>query len=111
MTLVEALAQSLNIPAVRVVEAVGRDLVREIAAGFGIDSDLAAGPSLALGVSESTPLEMTGAYAGILNGGTAVVPYGMQELRIKGDPTPIIGKEGGLGERVIGEGAARELCG
>ena len=45
---------------------------------FGIDSDLAAGPALALGASESTLIEMTGAYAGILNGGSSVTtPRGL----------------------------------
>ena len=80
-----------------------------VASDFGIQSDLAAGPALALGVSESTLLEMTGAYAGILNGGTSVTPYGMQELRLKNDKAPIIGQEGGLGERVISDHAARQL--
>ncbi len=109
VTLAQALAQSLNIPTIRISEAVGRDAVRRVASDFGIQSDLAAGPALALGVSESTLLEMTGAYAGILNGGTSVTPYGMQELRLKNDKAPIIGQEGGLGERVISDHAARQL--
>ncbi len=109
VTLTDALAQSLNIPAVRVSEAVGRDNVRRIATDFGIDSALDQGPALALGTSESTLLEMTGAYAGILNGGSSVEPYGLVELRLKGEEQPLIGQEGGLGERVISEGAARQL--
>jgi penicillin-binding protein 1A len=36
VTLTEALQDSLNIPAVRVSEAVGRDLVRRVASDFGI---------------------------------------------------------------------------
>ncbi len=48
-------------------------------------SDLAAGPALALGVSEATLIDMTGAYAGILNGGSSVQPYGLVELRLQGD--------------------------
>ena len=109
VTLTTALKKSLNIPAVRVSEAVGRDVVRKVAADFGIDSDLAAGPALALGASEATLLEMTGAYAGILNGGTAVTPYGLVDLRLQGDTEPLFGQDGGLGERVISEHAAREL--
>jgi len=109
ITLTQALAESRNIPAVRISEAVGRDLVRSVAAQFGIASDLAAGPALALGASESTLLEMTGAYAGILNGGSSVSPYGMVELRLQGEDTPMIGAGGGIGERVISEQAAREL--
>ncbi len=109
VTLTAALRQSLNTPAVRISESVGREAVRTVAQQFGIASDLADGPAIALGTSESTLLEMTGAYAGILNGGTSVTPYGLIELRIKGDETPLIGQEGGLGERVISEDAAREL--
>ncbi len=109
VTMTYALQQSLNIPAVRVSETVGRENVKSVAEGFGITSDLADGPSLALGVSESTLLEMTGAYAGILNGGFSVTPYGLNQLRIKGDQEALIGQEGGMGARVISEEAARQL--
>lgn len=109
MTLTDALKESRNIPAVRVSEAVGRDLVRTVAAGFGIASDLAAGPALALGASESTLIEMTGAYAGILNGGSSVTPYGLVELKLQGEDTPLMGAGGGIGERVISEQAAQLL--
>ena len=109
VTLAEALRQSLNVPAVKVSESVGRDLVRKVASDFGIESDLAAGPALALGASESTLLEMSGAYAGILNGGSSVTPYGLTELKLLGEDEPLMGAGGGIGERVIQEKAAREL--
>lgn len=109
VTLTEALAQSLNIPAVRVSEDVGRENVRTVASGFGIDRDLALGPALALGASEATLLEMTAAYAGILNGGSSVTPYGLRELRLQGEAAPLMGQAGGMGERVISEPAARQL--
>jgi penicillin-binding protein 1A len=109
ITLTDALKESRNIPAVRVSEAVGRDLVRTVAEGFGIASDLAAGPALALGASESTLIEMTGAYAGILNGGSSVTPYGLVELKLKDEDTPLMGAGGGIGERVISEQAAQLL--
>jgi penicillin-binding protein 1A len=106
ITLELALKESRNIPAVRISEAVGRDLVRTVAQGFGIESDLAAGPALALGASESTLIEMTGAYAGILNGGSSVTPYGLNELKLKGENDSLMGAGGGIGERVISEQAA-----
>ncbi len=109
VTLTQALRDSLNIPAVKVSEAVGRDLVRQVAEGFGISKNLAAGPALALGASESTLIEMTGAYAGILNGGSSVTPYGLLDLRLLGDDTPLMGTGGGIGERVIQEHAAQQL--
>jgi len=109
VALTDALRASLNTAAVRLSEEVGRDLVRTVAAQFGIESDLALGPSLALGASESTLIEMTGAYAGILNGGSAVVPYGVQELRLQGDDYPLFEQQSGIQERVISEQAARQL--
>ena len=109
VTLEEALAESLNIPAIKVYERVGRDAVVRVASGFGIDADTAVGPALALGTAESTLLDMTGAYAGILNGGLSVVPYGLVNLRIKGDDAPLLEQTGGASERVISEPAARLL--
>ncbi len=109
ITLTQALAESRNIPAVRVSEAVGRDAVRRVAEGFGIQSNLADGPALVLGASEGTLLETTGAYAGILNGGRAVTPYGLLSLRLQGESDPLMGAAGGFGDRVISEQAARYL--
>ncbi len=109
VTLTDALRLSLNIPAVKISEDVGRDIVRFVASEFGIQSDLAEGPALALGASESTLLEMTGAYAGILNGGSSVTPYGLVELRLQGDDEPMMTQTGGIGERVITNDAARQL--
>ena len=108
-TLLNAFTHSLNVPAVRVSESVGRDRVRSMAAMFGIESDLAEGPALALGTSEASLLEMTAAYAGILNGGFLVRPYGLVELSIVGDDEPLIDRVGGIGERVISERAAQQL--
>ncbi|MEL7211503.1 MAG: PBP1A family penicillin-binding protein [Pseudomonadota bacterium] len=109
VTLTRALAESLNIPAVRVSESVGRDLVEKVAADFGIKSEIAVGPAIALGTSEATLVEMTGAYAGILNGGSSVTPYGLVSLRLQGDNSDLMDNPGGIGERVIREEAARQL--
>ena len=109
ITLTTALAKSINTSTIRLQEAVGRENVRRVARDFGFAHDLTAGPSMGLGVSETTLLEMTGAYAGIRNGGTAVRPYGLVELRIKGDDKPLIGQAGGMGQRVISTKAASEL--
>lgn len=109
ITLVQALAESRNIPAVLVSEQAGRQAVVQVAQMFGLGGDLAPGPALALGASESTLIEMTGAYAGILNGGSSVTPYAIRSLRLEGDATPLMDQSGGIGERVIREEADREL--
>jgi penicillin-binding protein 1A len=48
---------------------------------MGINSPLGAVPSIALGTSEVTLLEMTGAYAPFSNGGFAVLPFVVQRVR------------------------------
>jgi penicillin-binding protein 1A len=109
MTISEAFARSQNIPAVRISEAMGRDEVRRAANAFGLQAQLAEGPALALGSSEATLLDMTAAYAGILNGGSAVRPYGFTALRLVADREPLMGIGGGIGTRVISEEAAGKL--
>ncbi|NDV99036.1 transglycosylase domain-containing protein [Salipiger sp. PrR002] len=109
VTLTTALAHSLNIPAVKISEAVGRDLVHKVASDFGIKSELNDGPAMALGTSEASLLEMSGAYAGILNGGSAVTPYGLVDLRLKGEDEVLMGTGGGIRERVIQPEAAGQL--
>ena len=109
VTLTDALKRSLNTATIRVQESVGRDAVRRVAHDFGIVSNLTSSPSLGLGASEATLLELTGAYAGIRNGGTSVAPYGLVELNIKGDDQPLMGQMGGMGARVISQRAAGQL--
>ncbi len=81
VTLREAFARSLNSVAVRLTERVGRDRVAEVARRLGITSDLKVAPSLALGASEVTLLELTNAYATFANRGRGVWPYGILEIR------------------------------
>ena len=109
VTLTDALRHSYNIPAVKLAQETKLENTRTVAQMFGISSDLAQGPALALGASETTLLEMTGAYAGILNGGSSVTPYGLKSLRLKGDNSELMGQDGGLGERVITPQSAQQL--
>ncbi len=93
ITLTEAFRESINTVAVRVSEYAGRGKVRQIARDLGINEPLAQGPALALGVSEITLLELTGAYAGILNGGRRSSPYGLLDLRLKQDNQLLMGSD------------------
>jgi penicillin-binding protein 1A len=82
VTLQKALAQSLNTPVVRLIQdATPRSAVRT-SQRLGISSPLQAVPSLALGTSEVTPMEMTAAYAAFANGGTAVIPHAILEVKL-----------------------------
>jgi len=79
VSLREAFAASSNVAAVRLQERVGRDAVSKAVRDLGIRGDLTAEPSLALGTSATTLLEMTAAYAGIANGSWPVRPRGVPE--------------------------------
>ncbi|MCC5977335.1 MAG: PBP1A family penicillin-binding protein [Salinarimonas sp.] len=75
VTLREALSLSLNTVAVSLGMEVGVREVISVAQRLGIRSALQANASIALGTSEVTPLELTGAYATFANGGTGVIPH------------------------------------
>ena len=66
ITLADAFAQSSNVAAVRLLGQVGDEDVIEVARELGVRSPLAEGdPSLALGTSTMTLMELTAAYAGV----------------------------------------------
>lgn len=75
VTLREALARSMNTAAVRISEWAGRDYVIETARQLGITSTIDPDPSLALGTSEVSLLELTGAYVPFSNGGYRANPH------------------------------------
>ncbi|MFM7404186.1 MAG: transglycosylase domain-containing protein [Erythrobacter sp.] len=76
ITLEDAFAQSSNVAAVRLFQAVGSDKVIRTARRLGITAPMAEGdPSLALGTSAMTLLELTAAYAGIAANDYPVEPH------------------------------------
>lgn len=81
ITLRRALALSLNTVAVKLNMEVGPEAVVQTAQRLGITSPLQAAPSIALGTSEVTPLELVGAYATFANGGLGVAPYVITEVK------------------------------
>ncbi len=81
VTLQKALSLSLNTPVVRLIQEAGPRAVVRTAQRLGISSPLQALPSLALGTSEVTPLELTAAYAAFANGGTAIIPHAILQVR------------------------------
>jgi penicillin-binding protein 1A len=81
VTLREAFARSLNSVAVRVLQEVGPETVAATARRLGITSELEIAPSISLGTSEVTLLELTGAYAVFANRGSGVWPYAIEEIR------------------------------
>jgi penicillin-binding protein 1A len=74
VTLMTALAFSLNTISVQIAVAVGLDRIIEIMRGFGITSPIPRHISISLGTPDLTLLELAGAYAGIASGGRRVTP-------------------------------------
>jgi penicillin-binding protein 1A len=72
----EALAESKNTVAIKVLDMVGLPDARAAAARFGITTpiDEKAGLALALGVAEVKPIDMASAYATFASGGLAGPP-------------------------------------
>jgi penicillin-binding protein 1A len=81
MTLRSAFAHSINSVAVQVADAVGIPAVIDTARKLGVQSELPAVPSLALGAGEVTLLEMTRAFAAIAADAESVEPYAIRAVR------------------------------
>ncbi len=76
LTLREAFAQSSNVAAVRLFNEVGSEAVIETARELGVSSPLPEGdPSMALGTSTMSLLELTAAYAGVAANSFPVEPH------------------------------------
>lgn len=80
ITLEEAFARSSNVAAVRLLQTVGSENVIATARDLGVQAPLAQGdPSLALGTSTMTLLELTAAYAGVAANDFPVIPRAFAE--------------------------------
>lgn len=81
VSLTTALSMSLNTVAVRLALEVGPAAVARTAQRLGITSELQQNASLALGTSEVSVLELTGAYVPFANGGIGVIPHVIAQVR------------------------------
>lgn len=77
ITLRQAFALSSNVAAARLADRVGRRAVIQAARDLGISSPLGEQPSLALGTSSVTLLELTSAYAAVAGNAMPVKAYGL----------------------------------
>lgn len=82
VTVRTALANSYNIPAVKALEFVGIDSMKEMAQRLGITTLTRNdyGLALALGAGEVPLLQMVGAYQAIDNQGIAIKPYAIARV-------------------------------
>ncbi|NQF13404.1 PBP1A family penicillin-binding protein [Brevibacillus sp. HB1.3] len=76
----DAIKTSDNIYAVKTIDFLGPQKVVDQAKQLGITSSMQAVPSLALGTSPVSPLELNAAYAAIVNKGQAVKPIAITSI-------------------------------
>lgn len=108
VSLRQAMAQSINTVAVQVGEYAGRRHVIDVAQRLGIGGAMEATPSLSLGVSDVSLLEMTAAYAAIADGGVGVWPFGIEEISDARGRT-LYRREGSGAGRALSSTAAAEI--
>jgi len=85
VTLADAFAHSLNAATVRLSQQVGIGQVIAAARDLGLRARLNNDPSLALGTSEVSLLDLTSAYAAVRAGVTPVEPWGITGVRMPND--------------------------
>jgi penicillin-binding protein 1A len=105
VSLRNAFAQSINTVAAQLADEVGIPAVIETAKRLGVQSELPAVPSLALGSAEVTLLEMTRAYAAVATGNVALEPYTVRS--IQGSTQQALFARPGAAPRAEGLGASR----
>lgn len=85
VTLRRALEESINVPTIRLIAAIGVDPVIDLAHRLGITTELRREYALALGVSEASLLEMTSAYQVFANRGSLSPPLAIRRVVGPGD--------------------------
>jgi 1A family penicillin-binding protein len=95
----DAISQSDNIYAVNTIMDIGPQTVVEMAQKLGIQSKLQPVPSLALGTSPISPMEMTYAYSTIANQGVRMEP--MAVLKIEDNQGQVLLQEEEKGHSVV----------
>lgn len=119
LTLRSALARSINSIAVQLTLRVGPSRVAEYAKKLGIQSPMRAVPSIGLGTSDVSLLEMVGAYTPFVNKGRRAEPIFIKEIQdrngkvlvsfeLKEDPEQVISEESAFLMRFMLQGNVEE---
>jgi len=81
MTLDDATVDSVNVVYTQVALKVGPDKIKKVAQRLGQPDTIKAFPSITLGASEVTPLDMAASYGVFASGGTYAEPYLVARIR------------------------------
>jgi penicillin-binding protein 1A len=102
ITLTTAITHSINTIPVRLAQAIGRDKIVNTAQRMGLKSELKITRSLPLGSSELTVMDQVTGYSVFANGGRAVKPFGILEIRnSQGETVYEFNPADALGEQVL----------
>jgi penicillin-binding protein 1A len=88
MTLIDAFAQSRNIPALRLADKVGIRRVIDVAHSFGVTSDIPAFLPVAIGSADLTLAEQVGSYSVFPNDGIRITPHYIRRV-VSPDGSPL----------------------
>ena len=100
ITLREAFAVSSNSASVQLSERVGRERVIRAARDLGVRSELTNQPSLALGTSGTTLMEMVAAYAAVAGNAYPVRARGLAEVEEESWYGRLMDRQSSFSERV-----------
>ncbi len=106
-TLADALAHSLNVVTVRLLQKVGLDKVRALAKAVGLSEPITDDLSLALGATGVSLLEMTNAYGPFLCGGKFAKPALI--LKIEDGAGAVLLEHTAKPQSVMGAGVAADM--
>ncbi len=81
VTLKEAFAKSLNVATVDLATYLNLDDIISTAVKMGVTTDVKDEPSLVLGAAEVKVIDMAAAFAAAANGGYAVFPFGIKDVK------------------------------
>ncbi len=88
MTMIDAFAQSRNIPALRIADRVGIKNVIEVARRFGVTSPMPNFLPVAIGAADLTLAEQVASYSVFPNDGIRVTPHYIRRVT-EADGTPV----------------------
>jgi len=88
MTLIDAFAESRNIPALRLADKVGIKKVIDVAHRFGVTSDIPVFLPIAIGAADLTLAEQVGAYSVFPNDGIHIAPHYIRRV-LEADGQPL----------------------
>lgn len=80
VTLRYVLEKSINVPSVRLLDAIGAKNVVQMAEDIGLKGRFEPHLSIALGTGEVTPLEITSAYSAFANRGLRQEPFAVERV-------------------------------